>query len=240
MSDRPQEPSRPSEQLRELKRSSEASSQVELEQMFHALSSRIGGETRRERMAALPTLNRYLLACLLSFLLPLGVWLARGQLLPPTFSLERQLWVLGSYALCLGSLLSLALRPLHRPPIATPVLLLHVCGPFLLVFGLALWPADQPALAPPHVDHGALPCLAFGATMGGALLALLYYLDRGQRFFPILGAAAATVLGNAALQTFCANPGVSHRLLGHASVGLLFLLVIALAHLKRRRTTDRA
>lgn len=239
MSDHTQEPPQPSEQLQELKCASEASSPAELEQMFGALSNRIGRETQRERIAALPTHSRYALAGVLSLSIPLAIWLARKQILPPTFSPERQLWTLASYALCLGSLLSLTLRPLYKPPVATPILLLHLAGPFLLVFGFALWPAD-PSAVTPHAHHaafGALPCLAMGVMLGATLLLLLYYLNRGQRFFPVLGAAAATVLGNAALQVFCSDPGLLHRVLGHAGVGLLFLLVIGLAHLLRRPAT---
>ena len=227
--------SQPTPAVHELKNATEASSEAQLQHMFAEITAQVSAESSSDRLAAWPTPLRYAAAAALSVALPLVLWLAHQQVLPPTFSLERQLIILGSYALCLASILTVGLRPLHRPLLPRPWLWLHMTGPFLLVLAMALWPTDV-HVDPATVGHSPLGCLLSGTAFGLSLFILLRYLDRGQRFGALVSAAGATILGNLALQVQCADTGIAHRVGGHAGVGLLLLLGLAVVHFVRRRT----
>jgi hypothetical protein len=124
----------------------------------------------------------------------------------------------------------LLLRVFSTTLAQSPALL--ALGGLCLPFGLALL---LPALAPGEalrnaVVSPAIRCFAYGSAMSLPIIGALWLFDRRDRhgfdFFSLL----ATVLGasaNLLLFLHCPSLDLSHLLLGHASIGVAWLLAIA-------------
>ena len=135
----------------------------------------------------------------------------------------------------LGSLLVLALhqalRPLHRPPLSAWARAGLVALTLGATFTLAL-------LSPPDAPSETLvsPCLFYGLLMGAPVYLILRLLDRGAGVTSsLLAACAAGLAANLVLQLHCPRDGVEHLMINHASVAVLFLAALAVAHVVARR-----
>jgi predicted anti-sigma-YlaC factor YlaD len=104
----------------------------------------------------------------------------------------------------------------------------------LLAFALfvpalaAFAPATEASLHTPSGGvSGAFGCFAYGALFTLPIAALLWALDRNQRpslRTACLSAAALGLSANLLLELHCSKGGPEHVLLGHASLGLAWLV----------------
>lgn len=217
-----------------------ACSEQELDRMFDALSTAIEQAPKRP-LAELPTRLRYGLVLLVALGAPVWLLISMPAGQPMPLSLPAHLAFLGLYAATIGLLSSVVLRPFYRP--GQPRRLGWVgCGlALVLVLGVAVWPASPASLAYVH-GAGPLPadlsCLLYGSAVGAILFALLRLVDRGQALGLPIAACSAALFANACLQAQCPDGAVLHRLNGHASLALLFLLGVLLAQTLRRLRRD--
>ncbi|NCG20337.1 MAG: hypothetical protein GWP91_15115 [Rhodobacterales bacterium] len=143
-------------------------------------------------------------------------------------------------ALLMAGLLTVfrALRPLSDSR-ATPWLILATGLLLPVIFaGLPAAHLDHPdALIHDNFLAKTATCFAFGALGAAAVGKLAHFLDR-RSFIDlqagIMVAAAGGIVGNLALQLHCPITAPLHLLLGHATVGSVFVLGLILA-LSRRK-----
>ncbi len=141
----------------------------------------------------------------------------------------------------LGSLLGasafLALRPLHRPPLAPWARHGLVGLSLLATFALALVGPDGHAL--PAVDgmirEMASPCLFFGLFFGLPVYLVLRLFDRGPSVGALIAACAAGLAGNLVLQLHCPRNEPEHLMGAHFTVVLLFVVGLYAIHAAVRR-----
>jgi hypothetical protein len=110
-------------------------------------------------------------------------------------------------------------------------------GALAVPFVIALWPATEAARS--YEPAGALGCFSYGALLTLPTAALLWAFDRDDRLSlrtVCLSAAALGLSANLVLELHCPNGNAAHVLLGHASLGVAWLL----AWLFTRRLTDSA
>jgi hypothetical protein len=107
---------------------------------------------------------------------------------------------------------------------------------------LLVLPALAVAFAPREADEawGApLKCFAYGAALSLPLAGLILLLERRDHVPPLvtaLGGAVAGISANLLLHAHCASSHAGHLLLGHATLGAVWaLLLSALSFAKRRR-----
>lgn len=152
-----------------------------------------------------------------------------------SYPLPRLLLVVALYAGALALAERTILLPLHRP--------LRLRKRWLVtVLALAL-PFVVAASAPAYVDPNAISTIAQGSLLRqawicmryGALLSLpaiiLFFamdrqLGRGRGFFTALAGLGA-LIGNLTLLLHCPIEEPAHQWVGHASIGLLLILVLA-------------
>jgi hypothetical protein len=195
------------------------------EAFFGQLEARIARETGlRAWLRSRPSKLRFLLAAL-SVLAAVGV----GGVLKirPDFSgysRARLVLLLGLYALgilvAFGRELVLSVR---RGSASDHFgLLLGALGlPFLIAFA----PATEASRG--FGPGGALGCFAFGALLTLPTAALLWAFDRDDQLSLRTVCSSAAALGlsaNLVLELHCPNGNRLHVLLGHASLGLAWLL----------------
>jgi hypothetical protein len=102
-------------------------------------------------------------------------------------------------------------------------------GALALPFLVALAPATEAsrALGP----GGALSCFSYGTLLTLPTAALLWAFDRDDQLSlrtVYLSAAALGLSANLLLELHCGNGNFTHVVLGHASLGVAWLLVWAL------------
>jgi len=135
----------------------------------------------------------------------------------------RLLLSVGSFALLLGALIVLNLRPLQRPDVSTYALLFALAA-FTVPFAIALLP--EATLAHHVAFRDAHDCLLLGTISGAVLMTLLRALDRSASHARalVVPAAAGGVLANLALSLHCPVVSPLHLALIHAPIGLVLLL----------------
>lgn len=213
--------------IKELGLRMEGGSAGQFNAMFEILSNAIDRQSAYARLSSLPTTVRYLLACVLAFGPPALLWVPTAADPRWPFSPEQMALFLAMHAGLLGLLILAALRPLHLPTWPYRGIVSMTTTAFVGVFLVALWPATGVLSTAPL--PGAHSCLFLGFATGLVLFLLLRLLDRGQNLGLWLSGGAATLFGNAILQVHCGAADVQHRLLGHASVGLAYLALVAVS-----------
>jgi hypothetical protein len=195
------------------------------EELFAELETRVAGETGvRAWLRSRPTKLRFLIA-LSSVLCAVsigGVLKLRSDF--DAYPRARLLVLLAVYSLgiivAFGKELFLSV---WRGPLADHLLLLVAALglPFLVAFA----PATEASRA--FGAQGALNCFVFGALLTLPTAALLWAFDRDDHLSTrtaCLSAAALGLSANLVLELHCANGNFSHVLLGHASLGVAWLL----------------
>jgi hypothetical protein len=142
------------------------------------------------------------------------------------YPVERMVGALVALALSAAVVLWIAMRPLHRPPLPRGVVPAALALALAVPLALALLPDPVGGPPPPHA--AALGCFALGSGSGLLVFGLLRALDRRSRapwWQVALSAGALGLVGNLAVQLHCPATHPEHLLLGHASVGALWVLV---------------
>jgi len=148
---------------------------------------------------------------------------------------ERFVLVLTVLSVLGAVLLRAGLRPAQTPAPSDRTVLLGVAAGLLFPVATAFLPAGLHAF-----DHyvqytktqATIGCFVIGAVTGALVVLLLRALDRtahGTRGSSLLAAVTGGVAGNLALELHCPVTAPSHILLGHATVGLVLVLVYGLA-----------
>lgn len=199
---------------------------MDMDGMFTQLQGRIDERSALDRLSDLPSVARVgiagTVAGLLVFASDKVAWSNAGTLM---------LAACATYAVGLGGLVTMALRPAHRPSLSPQLQWTGIALTCLAVVGFAVMPGTTGTdAAPPAGMH--FKCLGFGTAVALPVFFLLRLLDRGQRYGPWLAAFGAGTLGNLALQVHCPSGDPAHRLIGHATV-LVLLAVLGFA-LRRR------
>jgi hypothetical protein len=200
---------------------------LDLEQAFSSVQGKIDRE--RGPIAALRSMAtplRFGLAALAVVLaVVFAVALTGGwHLLLEAGRLDRLVVLIGYLGL-LAAGIGAALRPMHRPENIGKSRALVGVG-ILLPFVAALYPLHESHEVPGEAGY----CVILGVVLAGALVGLFKVLDRGaheNRRSALLGVVTAAMATNVALEFHCPITRADHKLLFHASVGV----VIALAYL---------
>lgn len=143
-------------------------------------------------------------------------------------------WAISLAAFCVLLVLAMFMvtRPVHLPALPRWQSVCLICIAIGATVIAAFWP--HPAAQAATHDHSggimAGACMGVGLLLGIPVYALLRLVDRGNALGSLVAAAAAGVAGNFVLKAHCSIPGTSHELLGHASVGLVFVLGLGLVH----------
>jgi len=159
------------------------------------------------------------------------------------FPRGRLLGALGGFTLLALLAVWHALRPLYRPPVPGWIpAAVFAAGVGALGVWAALPEVPTVGVREPHAMGGMIHCLVLGAIAGTALVLLARALDRGGRTgmdMAVYGAAFGGLGANVGLLLFCPNTAPVHILLGHATVplALIGLLAIGRSAIRRRRAT---
>jgi hypothetical protein len=192
---------------------------------FEPLAQRLTRETGlRAWLRSRPSRQRFLAAAL-SALLAVGLGGAlRPRLDFATYPRARLWLVLGVYTFLIlaafGKEIFLSVR---RGAVSD---YLALCSAALaLPFALSLLPAAE--MSRGFEAAGAFSCFAYGALLTLPTAALLFAFERADRISlrtVCLCAAALGLSSNLTLELHCPNGNRSHLLLGHASLGLAWLI----------------
>ncbi len=186
------------------------------------------------RLKALPSSRRHALLFIFGLVLVTLTFVTWRRADFALYSGTRMLLVISSLLVAAAFVVSEALRPLSERPSARGRFALLLTGLGLPVLFALLPQADY--LHPANhgrepVWLGALPCLGIGCGVAMPVVWLWSRLDRGgevgSRFWFLL-AGLGGLFGNAVLQVHCPVTRVAHLMLGHASVGLAFGVVLVL------------
>lgn len=192
-----------------------------------------------------PTLLRVALVCgvLAAVVLAHLLWARRGDgfLVPGARLLLAAGAVVVAIAVCMRVVLAPLTRPFPRAAAlgSTALLLLPVLA--ALVPELRWGTADtEPAAASLAAAAG---CFAYGGILVLGIGAALWCVDRGApvsgvRLVPAVVGAGLTA--HLVLQIHCANDNPTHLLLGHASVGVTWLLLLLGLRAARRLPRARS
>jgi predicted anti-sigma-YlaC factor YlaD len=194
--------------------------------LFAQVRAELASDTGlRARVRSQSTPRRVALACSVIVLsAAITVAFARRPSFPAESHFAATLVALGLGAvLCIREGLSSLTRP-RRTARALAMSSVALGLPAVLA-GLAggeLSSANQAQLV-----GGAITCFLFGLATSAPLVVLLWLFDRGQRvtfavYLPL--AAASGLSANLALGLHCASDEPLHLLLGHATVGVAWLL----------------
>lgn len=199
--------------------------------------------TLRRRLSEMPTPRRVglvvgaTLAVATIMLLALGG--ARGDLISGGLVLRYALAMVG-LAVLAGAVFAVALRGAHEPrlgPRAWIVVALGVLVPLVLSLVPSVW---QPAAGTTEpVIYG---CPLIGGVLGIFAAVLAYFFQRSTTptaVRVVASAAGGGVIAFAMLQLHCPADDVEHLVLGHASVGII-LVVLAGIGLAIRGTARRS
>jgi hypothetical protein len=176
------------------------------------------------------TAVRTLLVC--AFVVVLGVvhfaWARRSDWSPDA-GVHAGL-ALGLAALGVVLCVRVTLAPLARPQSAVRAL---AAGMFLL---LPLLTGLLPALRLGALDSGPATasfaptagCFAYGTAVAASVCAALWWVDRGGQTalsWRVPAVVGAGLVAHVVLQIHCANDDPAHLLLGHASIGIVWVVV---------------
>jgi len=196
---------------------------------FDQIEARVAKETGlRAWLRSRPSKLRFLVLALSALL---AVAVGAGLKLRPDIALYPSarllaLLALYSFGVLLAFKRELFLAGPGRPFADHALLALGALGlPFLLAFAPATDQVRVPGLA------GAFGCFSYGALLTLPTALLIWALDRDDRpslRTVLLSAAALGLSANLLLELHCPNGELSHVLLGHASLGLAWLLFWAL------------
>jgi len=217
------------------RRAADAGPVPDADALFEQLQGRLSEQPKRARLAELPTPYRVGLAVGLSGLV------TAAAIKPLTASSEpTHLVMCAVYAGTALWLMLAALRPFQRPLISAGRAWLRMAVAVAAVVGLSVLPSLLKAEVITAPAAAALACLSVGTAFGLPVFVILRLLDRGQRLGPWLSALAAGVVGNLALQVHCPADDAPHRLLGHALIlGVLMLLAaVAFAVARAGRSNE--
>lgn len=216
---------------------------AELDRLFEGTEHRVAVEQGALAwLRSLPTRQRLLLGlgaagipALLQLLLARRADLAHY---PTARLLLESACLIGLIALSANALL----KPVHLPDRARTrraSLVLAFLAPVLLAASASI-EADLSSVYR-HIAELSLPqaakCLRYGSLLSAPVLCLVFALDRRgghSRDFPALLAGFGGLVGNLLLLYHCSSREPLHLLLGHATIGLLQLIVLGLL-LRRRR-----
>jgi hypothetical protein len=206
--------------------------EAELRAQHNSLASRV-----RSRLRDWPTPWRRLVVVMVALVLPGAAWALAPRADFQAYPAARMLLALGSLGAIASLLLVAAQRPWQRPGLSPAAVMAGVGAALLAALGLAALPAAHVLL--PHTaippDAGlwqhAWPCLRFGLCVALPVFGASHLLARETPYATWMAAAAAGLAGNLALQLHCPITEPVHLLAGHASVGLVMLLPLAVAFL---------
>jgi len=204
--------------------------------LFSEVEASIARDARSPltRLRELTTPMRILLTSAVSFAVAsiVGITACRTDL--ATYSTARLALEATVLAAALVGTLSLAMRPSQRPELDRGRLAVALGSGLAVAFAIATIPAPQAGaaplgpIAPPDWSAG-LPCLTIGLLVGIPIYLIARALDRGSSRTAYLAAGAAGIAGNLALTMHCPLGDVGHRVSTHASLGIVFLVSLALA-----------
>ncbi|MFO0692272.1 MAG: hypothetical protein U0230_01830 [Polyangiales bacterium] len=229
-------------------REGDAPGKDELDALFASIeqATRDADRSPRMRLRAAPTSVRRAIAIASFVAIAIFTYATAGRTDLALYPLGRFVAECLAYATLLGTSLALALRPQHVPSLPRPVVSLFTAATLLATVALAV--APPPHHLPLFLVEGfhaswtdGLPCLYIGLLLGLPVYFLARVLDRGTPLSSVLAAASAGLMGNLALELHCPSVDARHRLVGHASVGFVFLACLGIAYLveraiRRRRT----
>jgi hypothetical protein len=193
-------------------------------------------------LRALPTSVRLFAGFGLAALLAIGMALVRPRWTSGPMPVDRVATVLAVLAVLVALVVRLALRPLQAAPPSRRVVLWSVAAGLLVPVLFAVTPpgAETAALGSPGMGKGIVLCFLFGALPGVLLVLALRALDRTAHRAgdaALLAAVGGGLAGNAALELHCPSVAPLHLLLGHATVGVV--LVVVYAAVRRSREPRR-
>jgi hypothetical protein len=198
-------------------------SDAELDTLWKRVESAIAHETGVGAwLRSMPTRWRVILASGVAVVMPVILGFASPRSDLEAYPEMRLALSMGAFAVLLGVLIVLNLRPLQRPELSTRALIfafVALAVPFLI----ALLPEVR--LTHPVAFHDLHDCLLVGSICGGALMALLRALDRSiaNARALLVPAAAGGILANVALSLHCPVVSPLHLALIHAPIGLVLL-----------------
>ncbi len=137
---------------------------------------------------------------------------------------------LSALGVLLAASLHQALRPMHRPPLPAWARIAIAGLTVAATLTIALLPVPDAHVYPPADGLHVSPCLFYGLLMGLPVYLVLRLLDRSRSHAPLLGACAAGLVGNLALQLHCPRSDTEHLMLGHFTVALAFIAGLGLLH----------
>jgi len=211
--------------------------------MFAAIEGRIAAERGwRDALRCLPVAVRVLAALAVTLIVPLAVLAIRPRADLGIYPMRRMVLALALLGIPALIALWLTMRPLFRPRLprwVTAMVILSAVGFAALVSSLpAAHELHEASLHPSgsggHFVRLAAGCLSMGLVWSLPVL-LAFRLVSQKPWLGVTAYAASGLTGVVALQLHCPIVGPSHLLAGHFSVLLVFLGIIGVLALVRRR-----
>jgi hypothetical protein len=207
----------------------------ELDELFRDIETKLGHEKGVLGWArSRSTTTRLLIAASavtgLTALSAVGIPRTRFAPLPT----ERVVVVMGALAVLAAMMLRVGLRPAQTQAPPDRSLFIIVAAGLLLPVVTAFLP---PGAHPFHEyvqytqTEATIGCFVIGAVTGALVVFVLRALDRtahDSRPARVLAAVTGGVAGNLALELHCPVTAPAHLLLGHATVGMMLVLVYGL------------
>lgn len=229
------------EELRQMADDTPSPDAADPRQLLASLKSEMRAQdsSPRGRLQRLPTRGR-LAMCLGAALLLAGtvaVVTPRADLVAyPQLRMLAILLLLGGFCVPVAHA---ALRPWHRRAVSAQRAWSWVAVGVAAALGVSLLPVAHvllPHTAPPTGEalwqHGSR-CLAFGLSVGTPVFLLTWVLGRDTAHSGIVATVLAGLVGNLALQLHCPITEHAHLLVGHGTVGVAALLLLAIPRLTR-------
>ena len=139
--------------------------------------------------------------------------------------------LLGFFALLVVAAMMVT-RPVHKPAFRRWQVACLACVTIGATVLVAFWPGGNAQAVAAGESAGTLAgaCMGMGLLLGVPAYALLRLVDRGNALGALIAASAAGLAGNFALEAHCPIGTTEHILLGHASVAVIFVVGVGLAH----------
>lgn len=206
---------------------------VDVEALFAGIKGRIDVENKAMPgyLRSRPTWMRVAIGCAAVFLIMLPVLWLKGRPDLAEYPRERMIGVLVSMSIALFLTFSIALRPAYRPPMSRAAIGALALAGLLLSFVVCVLPmpgVDHPPMSAGELMPKAMPCIYYGILFGAPIYLLIRALDHEvTRLAALLAASSAGLTANLGLHLHCANTHPGHMLLGHFSVAVMFLGLVA-------------
>lgn len=223
---------------------------VDVEALFVGIKSRIDDENKAMPgyLRSRPTWMRVVIGCAAVALIMMPVVFLKGRPDLADYPRERMIGVLMSMSVALLVTFAIALRPAYRPPISRAAIAAIALAGLVLSFLVCVMPmpgVEHPPLSAEELMPQAMPCIYYGILFGAPIYVLIRALDHEvTRLAALLAASSAGLTANLGLHLHCSNSHPGHMLLGHFSVALMFLVLVAVATMffdkYRARATSRA